>query len=263
MEKIKESFAKNFVPVFVFSMAMGVVSALLSALGILGSLINLIVVPPVYVGFYRFLFDRMEDRGSDVSSVFYFYGSGGTWFKAVIMYSIGALIIGAVLVGFVTLMITSIIASAVGSGSGFSTGGAFAGALLIVVVVLIAAIFFRLMPYLYAYNTVYEVGTALKTSFSLAARYIYIFLAIDIAFGIINTIVVLISLGITSMGALLEFIAMASETRNFSPSLGIVATVIGWVISAGSAWANFTAAHYIFEREDIRRENLGDMYDRY
>lgn len=260
MEKIKESFAKNFVPVFVFSMAMGVVSALLSELGILGSLINLIVVPPVYVGFYRFLFDRMEDRGSDVSSVFYFYGSGGTWFKAVIMYSLGGLILGAVIIVFVMGMITSIIASVVGSGSGFSTGGAVAAALLIVVVVLIAAIFFRLMPYLYAYNTVYEVGAALKTSFSLGARYIYIFLAIDIAFGIINIIVTLISLGLTNMSAILDFISTVSETRNYSPSLGIIPTVISWLISAGSAWAHFTAAHYIFEREDIRRENLGDMY---
>lgn len=260
MNTISESFTKNFLPVLVFTVAMGLVSALLSALSGLGSLISLIALPPLYIGFYRFLFDRMEDRNSDVSSIFYFYKSGGTWGKSFIMYSLGGLILGAVIIVFVMGMITSIIASAVGSGSGFSTGGAVAAALLIVVVVLIAAIFFRLMPYLYAYNTVYEVGTALKTSFSLGARYIYIFLAIDISFGIINIIVTLISLGLTSISAILDFISTVSETRNYSPSLGIIPTVISWLISAGSAWAHFTAAHYIFEREDIHRENLGDMY---
>lgn len=256
METIKKSFEKNFLPVLIFSVITGLISSLLGVLGTLGSLVSLIALPPLYIGFYRFLFNRMEDEEPEISSIFNFYKSGQTFGKSFLMYNLGGLILGAVIMVVILSMITSILVSI---RSGANMGGMIGAVLVFVLLIIIAAIFFRLMPYLYAYNTVYEVGTALKTSFSLAARYIYIFLAIDIAFGILSIIVSLISLGLTSLSALLEFIAMASETRNFSPSLGIGATVVGWVISAGSAWANFTAAHFIFEREDIHRENLGDL----
>lgn len=256
METIKQSFAKTFLPVLIFSVITGLVSALLGALGGLGSLISLIALPPLYIGFYSFLFNRMEDKNPEISSIFNFYKSGQTFGKSFLMYNLGGLIIGAVLIVVVLSMVTSILVSL---STGANMGGTVGAVLVLVLLIVIAAIFFTLMPYLYAYNKIIEVGWAVKTSFKLGAKYIYIFLGISLLFGILNMIVSFISLGVTSLNALAEFVRTVSETRS-TPSAGFLSTLIGWVITAGSKWATFTAAYMIFEREGIQRENLGDMY---
>lgn len=256
METIKQSFAKNFLPVFIFSLVMGAVSAVLGVLGTFGSLVNFIAVPPLYIGFYSFLFKRMEDENPDISSIFNFYQSGQTFGKSFLMYNLGGLILGALIIVVMFSMITSILMSL---STGSNAGGTIITLLVLVVLFVIAAIFFTLMPYLYAYNKIIEVGWSLKTSFKLGAKYIYVFLGINLLFGILGIIVAFISLGITSLNALTEFVRTVSETRS-APSTGFLSTVIGWVITAGSKWATFTAAYMIFRREDIQRENLDDMY---
>ena len=256
METIKKSFAKNFLPVLIFSVIMGLVSALLDVLGFLGSLITLIALPPLYIGFYSFLFNRMEDENPDISSIFNFYKSGQTFGKSFLMFNLGGLILGALIIVITLSMITSIIVSlSIGEISGGTIGALFILALLLV----IGAIFFNLMPYLYAYNKIIGVGWSLKTSFKLGAKYIYIFLGINLLFGILSIVISFISLGVTSLNALAEFVRTVSETRS-TPSTGFLSTIISWVISAGSKWATFTAAYMIFQRENIQRENLGDMY---
>lgn len=256
METIKESFAKTFLPVFIFSLIMGAVSAVLDLLGFFGSLVTLIALPPLYIGFYSFLFNRMEDENPEISSIFNFYKSGQTFGKSFLMYNLGGLILGAVIIVVILSMITSILVSlSTGTNAGGTLGALFILALLIIIV----AIFFRLMPYLYAYNKIIEVGWSLKTSFKLSAKYIYIFLGIDLLFCILSILLAFISLGVTSFNALVELARTVSETRE-TPSTGFLSTVIGWVISAGSKWATFTAAYMIFQREGIQRENLDDMY---
>lgn len=256
METIKQSFAKNFLPIFIFSLIMGAVSAVLGLLGMLGSLITLIALPPLYIGFYSFLFNRMEDENPDISSIFNFYKSGQTFGKSFLMYNLGGLILGAIIIVVMLSMITSILMSL---STGSNVGGTIGMVFVMVLLIVIAAIFFTLMPYLYAYNKIIEVGWSLKTSFKLGAKYLYIFLGINILFGILNIIVAFISLGVTSLNALTEFIRTVNETRS-TPSTGFLSTVIGWVINAGSKWATFTAAYMIFQREGIQRENLDDMY---
>lgn len=256
METIKQSFAKNFLPVFIFSLIMGAVSSVLGLMGTLGSLASLIALPPLYIGFYSFLFKRMEDENPDISSIFNFYKSGQTFGKSFLMYNLGGLILGAVIVVVALSMITSILVSL---STGSNVGGTLSALLIAVLLIVIAAVFFTLMPYLYAYNKIIEVGWSLKTSFKLGAKYIYVFLGINILFGILSIAVALISLGITSLNAFTEFARTVSETRS-TPSTGFLSTVIGWVITAGSKWATFTAAYMIFQREDIQRENLDDMY---
>lgn len=256
METIKQSFAKNFLPVFIFSLIMGAVSAVLGLLGALGSLASLIALPPLYIGFYSFLFKRMEDENPDISSIFNFYKSGQTFGKSFLMYNLGGLILGAVIIVVVLSMITSILVSL---STGANAGGTLGALFILALLIIIAAIFFTLMPYLYAYNKIIEVGWSLKTSFKLGAKYIYIFLGINLLFGILNIVISFISFGVTSLNALTEFVRTVSETRS-TPSTGFLSTLIGWVISAGSKWATFTAAYMIFQREDIQRENLGDMY---
>lgn len=261
METIKQSFAKNFLPVFIFSLIMGAVSSVLGLLGTLGSLASLIALPPMYIGFYSFLFKRMEDENPDISSIFNFYKSGQTFGKSFLMYNLGGLVLGAIIMVVVLSMITSILVTLSTVGTSAKLPGGTVGALLIVALLLvIAAIFFNLMPYLYAYNKNIEVGWSLKTSFKLGAKYIYVFLGINILFGILSIIVAFISLGVTSLNALAEFARTVSETRDYTPSTGFLSTIIGWVISAGSKWATFTAAYMIFQREGIQRENLDDMY---
>ncbi|MDE5993338.1 MAG: hypothetical protein K2G87_09865 [Oscillospiraceae bacterium] len=257
METIKKSLEKNFLPVFIFSLIMGLVSAVLGKLGTFGSLITLVALPPLYIGFYRFLFSRMEDGNPEISSIFNFYKSGQTFGKSFLMYNLGGLILGALLVIVILSMITSILMSL---NSDVDVGGTIGTLLIVVLLFVIAAVFFRLMPYLYAYNKIIEVGWSLKTSFKLGAKYLYIFLGIDLLFGILSMVIAFISLGITSLEALTDFVRMVSENRNYTPSTGILSTIIGWVISAGSKWATFTAAYMIFQREYIQRENLGDMY---
>lgn len=256
METIERSFAKNFLPVFIFSLITGLVSSLLGVLGMLGSLINLIALPPLYIGFYSFLFNRMEDRNPEISSIFNFYKSGQTFGKSFLMCNLGGLILGAVIIAVTLSMITSILVSL---STGTNAGGTIGGLLIFGLLMVIAAIFFTLMPYLYAYNKIIEVGWSLKTSFKLGAKYIYIFLGINILFGILSIVIALISLGITSLNAFVEFARNVSETRS-TPSTGFLSTIIGWVITAGSKWATFTAAYMIFQREDIQRDNLDDMY---
>lgn len=257
METIKKSFEKTFLPVLIVTVIMGLISAALSVIGTFGSLIILVGTPPFYIGFFSFLFKRMEDENPDISSIFNFYKSGQTFGRSFLMYNLGGLIIGAVAFIIILSMITSIVMSL---NYGSNVEGMVIKILVFVLLILIAAIFFRLMPYLYAYNKVIEVGWSLKTSFKLSAKYIYVFLGIDLLFGIINVIVSFISLGITSMDALTEFVRMVGETRNYTPSVGFLGTIISKVISAGSLWAYFTAAYIIFDREGIERENLGDMY---
>lgn len=260
METIKKSFAKNFLPVFIVSVIMGLVSALMSVIGTLGSLIALFAVPPLYIGFYGFLFNRMEDENPEISSIFNFYKSGRTFWKSFLMYNLGGLIVGAVVFIILMGMITSILMSL---NSGVNVGGTIASMLAVVLLFVIASILFKLMPYLYAYNKAVEVGWSLKTSFKLSGKYMYIFLGINLLTGILSIAVAFISMGITSLSALTEFIRIAGENRDYTPSVGFFGTVIGWVLSALNMWATFTAAYMIFVREDIKRENLDDMYQNY
>lgn len=257
METIKESFAKTFLPVLIFTVIMGLISALLGLLGTFGSLIIFIALPPLYIGLYSFLFRRMEDENPEISSIFNFYKSGQTFGKSFLMYNLGGLILGAILIVILLSMITSILMSL---SSGDIMGGAVVTGLVLAFLIIVAAIFFVLMPYLYAYNKIIEVGWALKTSFKLGAKYIYIFLGIDLLFGALNVILTVISLGITSLDAFLELARVVGENSSI-PYTGFLSTIIGWVIGAGSAWATFTAAYMIFQREDIQRENLGDYYN--
>ncbi|MDE5576408.1 MAG: hypothetical protein K2J11_03355 [Oscillospiraceae bacterium] len=255
METIKKSFEKTFLPVFIFSVITGLVSAALGALGSFGSLVSLVALPPLYIGFYSFLFNLIEDGNPEISSIFNFYKSGQTFGKSFLMYNLGGLILGAVIVVVALSMVTSILMSL---NSSYDAGRAVTKLLIVVLLLVIAAVFFRLMPYLYAYNKIIEVGWSLKTSFKLGAKYIYIFFGIDLLFGILSIVISFIGLGITSLEALTEFVLTVSETRD-TPSAGFLSTVIGWVISAGSKWATFTAAYMIFQREYIQRGNTYDM----
>lgn len=253
MENIKKSFKKTFLPTAVAAAILMIITASLSVLGNFGSLLDTILKAPLYIGFYSFLFKRMGDESHEIPSIFDFYKSGGKWWKSYWMVNLGALILAVLLIMVI-----------IGGAAALASSGSVEEAvifLVIVAVLLLAGLeLFGVMPYLYAKDNNIGIGDAIIKSFKLGAKYMFVFLAIDIIIGGVRLAFIIGSTGISSLDEFLAYANEVGKTLNVNQSGSVVIAVVDWLSSAFMIWANFTAVYIIFERENIYDEN-SRLYD--
>lgn len=254
MENIKKSFTKNFLPILIASVIFSVISAVFSVLGGFGSLLDLILTPPLYIGFYSFLFRRMEDEAPEISSVFKFYRSGKSWWKSFCMFSLGGIIVGAALFLLVIFLILCVFA-----GSITDVGDGIGMIFFMVFLVILGLIFFILMPFLYAKNPHIGIGDALSKSFRYGLKYLWVFLAIYIVIGAIGISLLVFDNGLKSVEDFLAYAQEVSNTQQYNQSGSFFSIFVNFITKAFSMWAHFTAAYIIIEREKIFDRN----YDYY
>lgn len=243
MEKIKRSFTRNFLAILIAAAVLLVISAVLSVLGGFGSLLDLILTPPLYVGFYSFLFKRMEDENPDISSIFSFYKSGGTWWRSFCMNNLGGIILGTALVIFVIMFGVSGVLRDMESYM-FSV-------IVFVFLAIIGINLFLFMSYLYAKAPYIGVGDALSRSFKLGLKYLFVFAAIDIVIGMARIGFFILDIGVSSVEEFIEYAQQVGRTMQYSQSGSFLSIFVDLITTAFSMWANFTAVYIIIEREKI------------
>ncbi|MDE6709295.1 MAG: hypothetical protein K2J76_02260 [Oscillospiraceae bacterium] len=239
MEKIKKSFTRNFLPIFIAAAVFWIFSAVFSVMGSFGSLLESILMSPIYVGLYSFLFKRMEDENPDISLAFSFYKSGSTWWKSFWVYNLGGTILGVLLVILLIMCVSS----------GFLLDLVFI--LITVFLVLIGLIFFILMPYLYAKAPYIGIGDALEKSFKFGFKYMYVFFAIYLIIGAVRIGFFILDMRVSSAEDFIEYVQQVGRTMQYSQSGSFLSIFVDLITTAFSMWANFTAAYIIIEREKI------------
>lgn len=242
MEKIKKSFIRNFLPILIAAAVFWVISTVLSLFGGFGSLLKLILTPPLYVGLYSFLFKRMEDENPNISSVFSFYESGGTWWKSFCMENLGGISL-AFLIIVIAIGLLAMVANDIESY--------MKGTVVVVIVLYVFLLFgtalFQLMPYLYARNTNIGIGDAFLISIKYGLKYVLVFMVTDI-------VISAASFGFITFAAHLsfdDFDALLEQLKAYSSSIHLFDVFFTVILSAVSMWVDFTAVYIILEREKI------------
>lgn len=242
MEKIKKSFIRNFLPILIAAAVFWVISTVLSLFGGFGSLLKLILTPPLYVGLYSFLFKRMEDENPNISSVFSFYESGGTWWKSFCMENLGGISL-AFLIIVIAIGLLAMVANDIES----YVKGTVVVVIVLYVFLLFGTALFQLMPYLYACNTNIGIGDAFLISIKYGLKYVLVFMVTDI-------VISAASFGFITFAAHLsfdDFDALLEQLKAYSSSIHLFDVFFTVILSAVSMWVDFTAVYIILEREKI------------
>lgn len=242
MEKIKKSFTRNFLPIFIAAAVFWIISAVLSLFGGFGSLLKLILTPPLYVGLYSFLFKRMEDKNPNISSIFSFYESCGTWWKSFCMENLGSISLAFLLI----VVATGLLATVENDIQSYMKEIIVAIIVLYVFLIFGVALF-QLMPYLYARNINVGIADAFMISVRYGFKYVLVFMAI-------NIVIPAASIGFITAAAHLSFDdldVLLEQLKAYNNSINFFDVFFTVILSTVSMWADFTAVYIIMEREKI------------
>lgn len=199
-----------------------------------------VALSPLYVGFYKFCFERVNGGNPHILTVFDFYRSAVRILKAVIAVDLGSI---ASRVFFAVMSLTFF---------NVSVGAGFASLFIHLAISWIITVFFMCMPYLYAQNKDIGIGAALKLSFKLGLKYIIIFIAVNL---------------VTSLSGLLytvaSFTVQPGKTtfEDYLSLMGAGRTLQYFIVNVLYMWAEFTAVYCIFERE--RNNMLKDFFAKF
>lgn len=257
MNKIKTSFTKvlPFAVVFCFVlMTAGNIAERLSnmiatnmdVINIVGSVWTGIMLflkaavsaafSPLYIGFYRFCFERAGGGKPNILTAFDFYRSAGKIFRSVIAVNLGTIASRA----FFTVM--SLI------GFNVTVEAGFERFLIQLAVSWVILMFFTSMPYLYAKNKDIGIGTALKLSFRLGLKYIIIFIAVNIVTALPEILYTVASFTVQP-----DKMMFTDYLSLMGAGFGIGRTMLYFIENVFAVWVEFTAVWCIFERE---RDNM-------
>ena len=237
MSKIKMSFKRTFLPSVVAAMAVILLSYSFRYFGIFGQLAILIAAPPVYAGFYGYLFKRIDGESPVISSLFDYCRGVGKFFKSLVMVGLGSLV-AEILSLYVSIFCVS-------RNINFFEDSAITVNFVSSALAKVCSLFFLFMPYLYVKNLNIGVGAALKKSARLVLKYLLVFIAIKAA-------------------AMLPNIIYTIAVFNTAPDFAILYSAflpINILTKAFSIWAEFTAVYCIFERE--RDSMLKDFFNKF
>lgn len=260
MGKIKTSFTKVLPFAIIFCivlMAVGGIAERLSNMVIINTgnisgsawtgimLFFKMAVPaalsPLYAGFYKFCFERVNGGKPHILTVFDFYRSAVRILKAVIAVNLGAIASRA----FFTVMSLTFFNVPVGAG--------FASLFIHLVLSWIIMVFFLCMPYLYAQNKDIGIGAVLKLSFKLGLKYIIIFIAVSLVTTLPEILYTVASFTVQP-GEMLFTDYLSLMGAGF----GIGRTLMWFIQNVFAVWTEFTAVYCIFERE--RNNMLKDFF---
>ncbi|MDE6763377.1 MAG: hypothetical protein K2J73_06835 [Oscillospiraceae bacterium] len=191
MNKIKMSFTKVLPFMFIFYivlMAMSNITNQFSRMIItnaespawngIAAFFNLVIavaVSPLYIGFYRFCFERVNGRKPHILSVFDFYRSAAGFAKSAAAYLISVAAIRVSASAFPYLIMFSIFAS-----RDENTGALFAAAIIALVILVLSELFF-LMPYAYAENSSDGLAAAIKRSIKRGFKFMIVLVLLYLA----------------------------------------------------------------------------------
>ncbi len=260
MGKIKTSFTKVLPFAIIFCivlMAVGGIAERLSNMVIINTgnisgsawtgimLFFKMAVPaalsPLYAGFYKFCFERVNGGKPHILTVFDFYRSAVRIFKAVIAVDLGSIASRA----FLAVMSLTFFNVPVGAG--------FASLFIHLAISWIITVFFLCMPYLYAQNKDIGIDAALKLSFKLGLKYIIIFIAVSLVTTLPEMLYTVASFTVQP-GEMLFTDYLSLMGAGF----GIGRTLMWFIQNVFAVWVEFTAVYCIFERE--RNNMLKDFF---
>lgn len=245
MEKIKRSFRKAFLPSVIAAVVLTIIPALTVRLATAGNIIMFIALPPLYVGFYGFLFKRMDREKPSAASLFSFYRSAGKILKSFVTVKLGT-VITEIFYALMALLFRNTTFYVVGDNTRVAVH---------LIITWIISIFFLCMPYLYAKNEDIGIGAAFKLSFKLGLKYMIIFIAIN---------------AVTTFPEFLYAVFVfdvRTDQMGFTYFLSLTDMGIGlwrtlrYFMNVLSTWMEFTAVYCIFERE--RDNMLKDFFNKF
>lgn len=265
MNKIKTSFTKvlPFAVVFCFVLMItgniaerlsNMIAANMDIINVAGSVWTGIMLflkaavsaafSPLYIGFYKFCFERADGKNPNILTAFDFYRSAGKIFKSVIAVNLGTIASKA----FFSIMSLTIFNVPIGAG--------FAGFFIHLALSWIIMVFFLCMPYLYAQNKDIGIGTALKLSFKLGLKYIIIFIAIRLV-----TMLPELLYTVASFTVQPDKMLFTDYLSLMGAGFGIGRTLLYFIENVFAIWVEFTAVWCIFERE--RDKMLKDFFAKF
>lgn len=267
MEKIKRSFAKSFLPIFIasavlvilskisdfaerfmqthmpFSIRLGMFIKPINVYSIFFSLIAVIIVSPFYIGLYDFLFSRVSGKETCISDIFKFYRSPQKLFKSVAVRYIFMIFI-IVLYVFYTFM----------ESISFGGGGTIA-AILILIIAAGIYMFLQPAPYIYAKNPENRLSDIVTSSCRIGVKNFYILLAADILIIALSAVYLFLMPSDNSYsGTLEDYNAVLGNSSDF------INLIFNWLLNTVNMWIGFTAVYIIFEKED--KHMLKDFFNR-
>lgn len=265
MNKIKTSFTKvlPFAVVFCFVLMItgniaerlsNMIAANMDIINVAGSVWTGIMLflkaavsaafSPLYVGFYKFCFERADGKNPHILTAFDFYRSAGKILKSVIAVNLGTIASKA----FFTVMSLTIFNVPIGAG--------FAGFFIHLALSWIIMVFFLCMPYLYAKDEGVGIGTAMKLSFKLGLKYIIIFIAVNAVTALSEILYTVASFTVQP-----DKMLFTDYLSLMGASFGIGRTLFYFIENVFGLWAEFTAVLCIFERE--RDKMLKDFFAKF
>lgn len=257
MNKIKTSFTKvlPFAVVFCFVLMItgniaerlsNMIAANMDIINVAGSVWTGIMLflkaavsaafSPLYIGFYKFCFERADGKNPHILTAFDFYRSAGKILKSVIAVNLGTIASKA----FFTVMSLTIFNVPIGAG--------FAGFFIHLALSWIIMVFFLCMPYLYAKDEVVGIGTAMKLSFKIGLKYIIIFIAVNAVTALSEILYTVASFTVQP-----DKMLFTDYLSLMGASFGIGRTLFYFIENVFAVWVEFTAVWCIFERE---RDNM-------
>lgn len=262
MNKIKTSFTKvlPFAVVFCFVLMItgniaerlsNMIAANMDIINVAGSVWTGIMLflkaavsaafSPLYIGFYKFCFERADGKNLHILTAFDFYRSAGKIFRSVVAVNLGTIASKA----FFTVMSLTIFNVPIGAG--------FAGFFIHLALSWIIMVFFLCMPYLYAKDEGVGIGTAMKLSFKLGLKYIIIFIAVNAVTALSEILYTVASFTVQP-----DKMLFTDYLSLMGAGFGIGRTMLYFIENVFAVWVEFTAVWCIFERE--RNNMLKDFF---
>ncbi|MDE7303047.1 MAG: hypothetical protein K2N60_06990 [Oscillospiraceae bacterium] len=191
-----------------------------------------VAVSPLYIGFYRFCFERVNGGKPHILTVFDFYRSAAGFVKSAAAYLISVAAVGFPASAASYLTMFSIFAS-----RDENTGALFAAAIIALVILVLSELFF-LTPYAYAESISDGLAAAIKKSVRLGLKFMIVLILLTAAeIGIDSLILSLyrngIEYGVLRAG---ETVLNANNIFNF---------ILMLVSNSVRVWIKFTAAYMI------------------
>lgn len=257
MNKIKTSFTKvlPFAVVFCFVLMItgniaerlsNMIAANMDIINVAGSVWTGIMLflkaavsaafSPLYIGFYKFCFERADGKNPHILTAFDFYRSAGKIFKSVIAVNLGTIASKA----FFSIMSLTIFNVPIGAG--------FAGFFIHLALSWIIMVFFLCMPYLYAENKDIGIGTVMKLSFRIGLKYMIIFIAVNAVTALPEILYTVASFTVQP-----DKMLFTDYLSLMGADFGIGRTLLYFTENVFAIWVEFTAVWCIFERE---RDNM-------
>ncbi len=248
MQKIKISFTKVLPFIFIFQIVLMALSSITNrfshmviinaespAWNGIAAFLNIcitVAVSPLYIGFYRFCFERVNGGKPHILTVFDFYRSAAGFVKSAAAYLISVAAVGFPASAASYLTMFSIFAS-----RDENTGALFAAAIIALVILVLSELFF-LTPYAYAESISDGLAAAIKKSVRLGLKFMIVLILLTAAeIGIDSLILSLyrngIEYGVLRAG---ETVLNANNIFNF---------ILMLVSNSVRVWIKFTAAYMI------------------